>query len=334
VRILSIDGGGIRGIIPGQILVNLEAKLQSRANDPNCRLADFFDLIAGTSTGGILTCCYLAPEATSGSAALRPKFTAEEAVNLYLDRGDDVFDANVLHKIRTLGGVTDEKYPADGLEEALKDYFGDLELKHLIKPCLITAYDIKRRMAIFFNKADAEKQPSYNFFVREVARATSAAPTYFEVARVKSMTNITYPLIDGGLFANNPALCAYAEARDMPDNPTAIQMAILSLGTGNVKKAYEYKIAKDWGQLDWIKPVLDIMMSGVAETVDYQLRKIFDSVARPEQYLRIDPKLGDASPDMDDASRQNLDALREAGQYAAQEYDDKLDAFVDLLVDE
>ena len=189
-RILSIDGGGIRGIIPGQILVMLEEKLKKATANENARIADYFDLIAGTSTGGILACAYLCPDQKD---PLRPKFTAEEVVNLYLER------------------------------------------------------------------------------------ATSAAPTYFECSKVKSLTNINYPLIDGGVFVNNPALCAYAEVHNEYE-VTARDMAILSLGTGYEKQAYNYNQAKDWGMLGWIKPLISIMMSGVSEVVDYQLRQIYLSL--------------------------------------------------------
>jgi hypothetical protein len=98
-----------------------------------------------------------------------------------------------------------------------------------------------------------------------------------------------------------------------------------------VEKPYEYRVAKDWGLVGWVKPVLDIIMSGVAETVDFQLGQIYDAIKRPDQYVRIDPALGDASPDMDDASRNNLMALREAGQFAAEKNESRLDQVVDLL---
>src|SRR5207249_9528820 len=91
MRILSIDGGGIRGIIPGQVLVALEAKIQEVTGDPNKRIADVFDMIAGTSTGGILTCLYLCP----GQNGNRPRFSATDAVNLYLQNGDDIFDVSL-----------------------------------------------------------------------------------------------------------------------------------------------------------------------------------------------------------------------------------------------
>jgi patatin-like phospholipase/acyl hydrolase len=140
-------------------------------------------------------------------------------------------------------------------------------------------------------------------------------------------------MIDGGVFANNPALCAYAEARTKEgDKPTARQMVILSLGTGAVETPYYYEEAKDWGAAQWIRPVLDIMMSAVAETVDYQLQQMFDAVGAPEQYVRIQSQLRPENADMDNAELPNLRALKEIGQETAEENNKKLDAFVKLLM--
>lgn len=328
-RILSIDGGGIRGIIPGQILVSLEEKLKKVTENENARIADYFDLIAGTSTGGILACAYLCPDQNNPKL---PKFTAQEVVNLYLERGAEIFSIPLKHKILTAGGTLDEKYPTEELEDALNDYFGETKLSQLLKPCLISAYDIKRRQAHFFTQHDAVKKEGWNYYVRDVARATSAAPTYFECSKVKSVTNITYPLIDGGVFVNNPALCAYAEVHNKY-KVTAKQMVILSLGTGYEKKAYNYNQAKDWGMVGWIKPLISIMMSGVSEVVDYQLRQIYSAVEAPKQYLRINTEFPiNVNSDMDDASEDNLSALKELGTETAQKFDSQLDEFVKMLV--
>ncbi len=333
-RILSIDGGGIRGIIPGQILVHLEKKLQKLDKNPEGKIADYFDLLTGTSTGGILACIYLCPKDEN---SIVPRFSAEEAVELYMEKGDDIFDISLKQKILSGGGLLDEKYSASELEDALNDYFNSLKLSRLIKPCLITSYDIRRRRAHFLTQHDARKKKSHDYFVKDVARATSAAPTYFEVARIKSMSNITYPLVDGGVFANNPTLCGYSEARNIVfdetrSKPTAKDMVILSIGTGNVDTPYYYKNAKDWGLMQWVKPLIDIMMSGVAETVDYQLKQIFNAVEKPDQYLRIDPDLGDASREMDDASIENLNALKKAGMECALSHDKELTEFAKILI--
>jgi uncharacterized protein len=328
-RILSLDGGGIRGIIPGQILVILEEKLKNKTGDENVRIADYFDLIAGTSTGGILACALLCPGEVNPA---RPRFTAQEVVNLYIDHGDQIFSIPFFHKLKTAGGILEEKYPVTELEKTLDDYFRELKLSQLLKPCLITAYDIQRRQAHFFTSHDAQLKEGWDFYVRDVARATSAAPTYFDCSDVKSLADIHYPLIDGGVFVNNPAICAYAEVHHK-FNVNADQMAILSIGTGYERKSYSYDQAKDWGMLGWIKPLISIMMSGVSEVVDYQLNEIFQSVKVPEQYLRINTELPiTVNPEMDDASKDNLAALKELGTETAQQFDNQLDRFVECLL--
>lgn len=329
VRILSIDGGGIRGIIPGQVLVSLERKLKEKTENQNARIADYFDLIAGTSTGGILTCIYLCPDGRG-----KPRFSAEEAVDLYLKNGTDIFDTTLWQRIRSMGGISDEKYSSDAIEKLLRDYFEDLKLSELLKPCLIPAYDIEQRCARFFTQHDAIKNDMDDFYVRDVARATSAAPTYFEVENLRSLTEVHYPSIDGGVFANNPALCAYAEVRaKFQNNPTAKDMVMLSVGTGIInKQPYTYQEAKDWGLVSWVRPLLSILMSGVSETVDYQLQQMFGTIDNPDQYLRVNSNLVDASAEMDDAQSDNLAALREDGTRIAEEFDDRLDAFADSLI--
>ncbi|TAF67763.1 MAG: patatin [Cytophagales bacterium] len=334
VRILSIDGGGIRGILAGQILVSLEERIRQRTGNPNAKIAEYFDLIAGTSTGGILACICLAPDPQNPT---KPLYSAQEAVQLYMKNGKKIFTQSTWHKIRTLFGIIEERFPSRGMEEVLKDYLGDLELKDLVKPCLITSYDIEQGKPNFFSQHKARKDPNRNFLVREVARATSAAPTYFELALATSKTNIAFPLIDGGVFANNPTLCAYAEARQLDfglgrEKPSAREMFIFSLGTGTTDKSYKYKKVKKWGVLEWIKPLIDIMMDGVSQTVDYQLRQIYDAINCSEQYVRINPGRGGARSDMDDAEDDNLNALLRAGYASSETHSRTLDRVVEVLL--
>jgi uncharacterized protein len=309
LRILSIDGGGIRGILPGQVLISLEHKLQQKSNNQDARIADYFDLLAGTSTGGILTCLYLCPDKNN---PLRPAFSAKQAVDLYLKNGSSIFQNTFIHKITSVNGLNEEKYPSSVIEELLRSYFNDVKLSQLLKPCIIPSYNIHKRSTHFFTQHDAKVKEGYDFYVREVTRATSAAPTYFEPARVHSLTGVSYPLVDGGVFANNPALCAYAEARqqfkrsDSSKNVTAMDMFMFSIGTGTTKRSYDYNKAIGWGAMGWIQPVLDIMMSGVSDTVDFQLKQIFDAIDKNQNYIRIDPEMGDSDTEMDNASPENL----------------------------
>lgn len=330
LRILSIDGGGIRGIIPAQILIALEDRLQRFSGNENARIADYFDLIAGTSTGGILTCIFLFDDDQK-----RRRYSAADAVELYFNHGPDIFDLPLYHRLMSISGLSDEKYPATGLENTLQHYFGDLWMGQLVKPCLIPGYDIRRRRAMFFTQHDARKTKTRNFLVRDVARATASAPTYFELPSIFSQTNISYPVIDGGVFANNPTLCAYAEARKL-FGARAAEMAILSLGTGTVRTPYYHQHAKDWGRIGWMRPMFDIMMSGVSETIDYECSVAFDAVGVPDQYLRINVDLGRLPPgvtsEMDNAEETNMHGLRELGAETAERHSADLDRFAELLI--
>ena len=336
-RILSIDGGGIRGIVPGRILSHIESLLGKR-------IGELFDMIAGTSTGGILTCALLFPDQKDPA---KPGYSADEVVDLYFEYGRDIFSIPFSHKVRTLWGLMDEKFPVAGLESTLNRYFGETMLSELIKPTLITAYDINNRKTEFFTQHDAVRDPAKNFRVRDIARATSAAPTYFECAKVSSdPSSPTFmTLVDGGVFANNPGLCAYAEARTLFPKPgngemgssrepvmaTAVDLEILSLGTGYSEKSYPYRKASRWGKAQWIRPVIDIMMSGVSETVDYQLEQIFKSVNAPGQYLRINGQMPpEVSPDMDNVKDENLNALKNFGDDLYLQYETRIKEFLKL----
>ena len=328
-RILSIDGGGIRGLIPARILTVLEARLKAAANDPTLRIGDCFDLIAGTSTGGILACALLAPQEEN---AARARYSASDTVDLYMQNAARIFDISFWQRLKTAGGYLNELYPSGGLEATLHQYVGDLMLSDLIKPCLITAYDVTNRAAFFFTQADAKTDPGSNFKLKDVARATSAAPTYFEAARVVSASQVIYNLVDGGVFANNPALCAYAEARKLGSQPTAKDMVILSLGTGNVKTQYNYHQVKDWGNVQWVKPLIDILLSGTVEVADYQLRKMFEAAGAPDQYLRLQAPLPPQNTDLGNSDPENLHELVAIGQRTAELNSAALDRFTALLL--
>ncbi|GHB28743.1 patatin-like phospholipase family protein [Mongoliitalea lutea] len=334
VAILSIDGGGIRGILPGTILSKIEQKIQERTQNSQARLLDYIDFVAGTSTGGILGCGMLIPDRNNPH---RPLYSMYEVVQLYLENGEEIFKKPLGHRLRTLFGFKEEKYPNTQLIQTLKTYFGDTYLSELLKPCLFTAYDIEARKASFFKYGKACDHESFDFLVRDVAQATAAAPTYFEAAQILSRKGVAHALIDGGVFANNPAMCAYAEARkcDFGDihRPSSKDMLMLSVGTGSVKESIPFERAKRFGLVQWIRPLIDIMMSGNSETVSHQLEWLFDAGNNPEGYIRIEPSLHKAKPDMDDACKENMKALEEAGEFYVTENADFIDTIVRKLID-
>ena len=329
-RVLSIDGGGMYGIIPGQVLVALEAGLQRLSARPDLRLADCFDLIAGTSTGGILACIYLCPDGAGGG---RPRFSASDAVDIYLSRGARIFHASPWQRLRSLGGLVKAKYLPRELEKAFVDHVGDLRLGELLKPCLMTSYDIERRRIVYLTRDDARSDPALDFLVRDALRATSAAPGLFGLAVVRSATGVRYALVDGSVFANNPALSAYAEARRcLPGRPAARDMLLLSVGTGFTGRPYDHRAARDWGALRWSGPIMKIMMSASSEAVHRELEQIFESAGSREHYLRVNSPMKLVSSAMDDASPQSIRHLRMEGDRVAREFDRELERFAGLLL--
>ena len=288
-RILSIDGGGIRGILPGQIIASLEKKLQIATDNPDARIGDFFDLIAGTSTGGILACAYACPDPKNPT---RPKFTAQEAVDLYLNFGDGIFYKSFLHKATTAGGLFGPKYPALTLEGLLKKKLGDVKLSEALNNLIIPAFSMDDGKTKFFTSSDTKGE---DHFLWEVARSTSAAPTYFPASHVGNLRDMLKGYIDGSVFANNPTMCALVEAYKVdvelhrkyhvdtargiggltPDNSVLENVFILSIGTSNHEKTYPFEEQGNAGIISWIRPLIDIMMSGVSETVAYQAEQLF-----------------------------------------------------------
>lgn len=333
-RILSIDGGGIRGLIPAQILVSLEEKLQQRSDRPQAHISDYFDLIAGTSTGGLITLLLLAPDEDGQSA----RFHAQDIVDFYLKHGEEIFSNSFWGQIRSLAGLTDERYDASGLERLIDEFVGDLRLSQLIKPCLVTAYDMTNRHAKFFTQHDAvlkEKDKDKDYPVKVVARSTSAAPTYFEAVAADDSPD-PYAYVDGGVFANNPAMCAYVEAyKKLEGRPTAPNMVMVSLGTGHIRRAFSHDEIKNWGLVQWIRPLIDVLMGGAAETVDYQMRQLFTAYESPERYLRIQTQINPDDKELmalDNVSSENLHRLVDLGKILANQYDEQLNLIADYLV--
>jgi patatin-like phospholipase/acyl hydrolase len=338
IRILSIDGGGIRGIISCVILKYIEEQLQKHDN-PNAKIGDYFDLIAGSSTGGLITALLLFPDGHKNA-----KYSVEEALNLYAKNGEKIFEVSFFEHLLNPFGLLKEKISDKNLEKQLLDVFDALELKDMAKPCLITSYDITARKALLFTSHNAH-EPIKNFYVKDVCRATAAAPTYFEPAQIYSIYKQKYTLIDGGVYANNPALCAYAEARKIefskvlknkqkPDFPSVNDMIIVSVGTGSVLKPYKFEEFDNVGKVKWIAPLIDILLSANVETVDYQLQKMFETLGNRnrENYHRLMPTLFHSSTEMDETSPENIQNLIQDGLTFINKNQEELDKIVKKII--
>lgn len=311
VSILSIDGGGIRGIIPATFLAEVE-RLTGRP------ISALFDLIAGTSTGGILAAMLTVPDGRG-----RPQYTAGQTLAAYLQHGGAIFHRSPLRSLTTLGGFVRPIYSPRALEQMLDQYLGKARLHTTLTEILITAYDMDSATPWFFKTSFAKEHRNAldDPLLSEVVRATTAAPTYFPPLALEGRS-----LVDGGVFASDPALCAYAQARNM--YPHERDFLILSLGTGLQKHASPSSKVYNWGIAKWAVPISGVMLNASSATVDYQLRALLPS----ESYLRCQVKLTNASQDMDDASEQNIRRLAALGEQAIHENEAALYRFCRALV--
>lgn len=318
-KILSLDGGGIRGVIPALVLDALETRLSGP-------VAEVFDLIAGTSTGGILALGLTKPDAEG-----KPEFSAAELVDLYAEHGWTIFSRSLAHDIKAVDGMREEKYSAKNLEQILEQYFGDTPLSAAVKDVLVSAYEIESRTSWFFTRHKAQQDPAENDFpMKKVARATSAAPTYFEPLNLETNAAPDYwALIDGGVFANNPAMCAVAEAFSTHE---ADELFVVSLGTGSQTRRIPFDKAAGWGLIGWARPILDVVFDGVSDTVDYQVRQVCRSTEEVERYFRFQADLDIAKDDMDDASADNIHSLKLQATQMIDKRADDLDRVAELLV--
>src|ERR671916_836359 len=132
-KVLSIDGGGIRGIIPAIVLAEIERRTGKR-------IAEMFDLVAGTSTGGILALGLTKPGQDG-----KPEYSAKKLIELYETEGDKIFSMSVWHRVHSGWGLAEEKYPSESIEEVAKLYFGDVALWQAHKEVRVTAYEIEKR---------------------------------------------------------------------------------------------------------------------------------------------------------------------------------------------
>ncbi|MCC6461075.1 MAG: patatin-like phospholipase family protein [Saprospiraceae bacterium] len=331
IRILTIDGGGILGIVPAMMLQALEQKLRAHSGKPDVRIADYFDFFAGTSTGGIITALLLVPDEDRPG---RPKYTTDDIVGFYSEKGPDIFQSTRLRRLLGSLGLASDRYEVTELERLLKRYLGATRMSQLLKPCLIPAYDLELAATYFFCQHDHADgtDPARNFLVRDVCRATSAAPSYFAPATFVSASKVQHACVDGGVFANNPTLCAIAEAGKTAEHYTPINMQLLSLGTGKVKPSFQVRAFQKRIALLNIPALINIMMGGVAETTHHIVKNVFNNLGVKDNYLRLDPDMPDAQTGaMDNASPANIQRLRAITEQFIEHNEEALDRWVAQL---
>ena len=259
-QILSLDGGGIKGVFSAAVLAHLE-------EDLHLDITNHFDLITGTSTGGII--------AIGLGMGMRPR----EILHFYVDKGPEIFGNGLVTSLRH---IWRKKHCPDGLENALKECFGDTLLGACRKRLVIPSYNIGEDDVYLFKTPHHERLTrDYKVPLWKVAMATSAAPTYFP-----SFRNVDHiRLVDGGVWANNPTMVGIVEAVSMLKVPLEA-IRVFSLGTTSEVKGRSKRLDHG-GMLQWAFAAVDVIMRGQSIGANTQAIHLLG----PENIFRLDPKV-------------------------------------------
>ncbi|KAK3123671.1 hypothetical protein QOZ80_8AG0634410 [Eleusine coracana subsp. coracana] len=332
VTVLSIDGGGVRGIIPGTILAFLEEKLQE-IDGPDARIADYFDVIAGTSTGGLVTAMLTAPDPKEKD---RPLFAAKDINDFYLQHCPKIFPSvsnGPLGLMRSMGGP---KYDGEYLHDIVRKLLGETRVGEALTDIVIPTFDIKLLQPTVFSTYEAKNDALKDALLSDVCISTSAAPTYlpghqFEIEDKDGNTR-AFNLIDGGVAANNPALLAMTHVSKQillgnkdffPIKPADYgKFLVLSLGTGTAKieERYDAVQAGKWGILSWLynkgnTPLIDSFSQASSDLVDIHISVLFQALHSDKGYLRIqDDELKGDTASVDVSTSENLNRLVSVGK--------------------
>ncbi|XP_016512947.1 patatin-like protein 1 [Nicotiana tabacum] len=334
ITILTIDGGGIRGIIPGVILSYLESQLQE-LDGKDARIADYFDLIAGTSTGGLVTAMLAAPNKDK-----RPLYAAKDITPFYLEHSPKIFPqisgplAGIINLTKAMGGP---KYDGKYLHKLIKGILGGTRLHDTLTAVVIPTFDIKKLQPVIFSSYEAILKPDLDAELADICISTSAAPTFLPAYGFKNKdaqdNEREFNLIDGGVAANNPTLVAIGEVTKQvlmqhadlfPIKPMDYgRFLVISLGTGNAKNEHKYnaQMAAKWGLLSWLfndnsTPIIDAFNQASADMVDFHNFVVFKALHSDDKYLRIqDDTLTGNLASVDIATKENLQGLVKVGEH-------------------
>jgi patatin-like phospholipase/acyl hydrolase len=245
-----------------------------------------FDLIAGTSTGGLIASALTLPKHTGVAEA---KYSIKDIMDVYLQRGQEIFPPkkNAIGRFFNSANATiNPKYSDKGIDKVFRDVCGNAKMNDALTHLLVCTYDLTNNVPLFFKTRSSKKHPDQNIEIYDICRATSAGPTYLPAYELKYPNNGELPdrlCIDGGVFVNNPSMAALSEfskhykeyGYESKDNDIQYEdVFVLSIGTGSYYGRITPQEAKYKGELFWATRISDVMMKGVNKTTDYGMKEM------------------------------------------------------------
>ncbi|MFL5359572.1 MAG: patatin-like phospholipase family protein [Myxococcales bacterium] len=281
-RILAIDGGGVRGVFAARLLDRLQHETG---------FLDRVDLLAGTSTGGII------------ALGLAAGLTPGQLARLYLDHSREIFDSSLLRKVATVEGVVAARYDNSALRKVALGVFGDRKLDDLGKRVLVPTFDLDNGDGPAPLPAGALRTWKPKFFHNFPGQDSDGQEKAVDVALRTSAAPVFLPsyqgYIDGGVVANNPSMAAVSIALHPAGAGKSIDdLRVFSLSTGTNSQYLPGDHA--WGAASWGVPLIELMIGGTSGVADYECNVILG----PSRYFRLDPVL-EANVALDDARRVN-----------------------------
>ena len=310
-RVLTVDGGGVRGVVAALVL----AALEERAGRP---VSELFDVVAGTSTGAVLVLGLVCPDRDG-----RPRWTARDMVDVFAQGGPSTFDRSAWRALWTLDGFVAPKYSAREMEVQLRARLGDRRLSEALCEVVVPTYDLRRREPHLLTRSSARRRGDP--LMRRVAVASAAAPTYFPPVPVLDAEVGERWLVDGGVCVNNPTLTAYAHVRRTCRGDDVV---VLSVGCGRLTDDCATPRVRRGGALVWARPAIDVMLDGQEDAVDAEARVVLG-----DGYWRLQVDLPDSARRLDDGSLANMRTLQRAAERLLTEQGALLDAACERLLE-
>lgn len=297
-KILTIDGGGIKGILAASFLAELEKRC-------GVRICEYFDLIAGTSTGGMI------------AAGMALGVPAETVLEMYLEKGREIFPK------RKLWSLFKGKYDTNPLQQALREVFGEKQIKDCKTRLLIPAYNLENRKVRVFKTPHAEDlYIDKDYKIVDCLLSTTAAPLYFKPYKMNGGV-----FVDGGIGANNPSLIALVEGITRCGWEVS-DICMLSLGSAN--EPVQTTGGEGMGLLDALK-IQKCFMEAESQYAD----NICKIMLPKDQYVRITQEALRKQVSLDNASEESMRKLQDWGFDLAMNHIDEIKRkFLDKKIEE